>query len=281
MHIERQDLERIIEIAQEAGRLAVSMQRAGLRNITGKSNDIDIVTEADLAGEELIRSALAADFPGPGFWGEESNRIPEEEYFWLVDPIDGTVNYAQGLPHYSVNIGLNRGDETLLAVTLALPQGRVYWALAGEGAYVRTDEGDARLQVNEVDRLRDAVLSTGFPYDRAENPDNNVMEFAYLMPRCRGVRRMGTAAVDLAWVAEGVFTAHWEGRLNPWDIAPGALLIREAGGRVTNYAGNDWTLDDRQFIASNGRPRLHGRLVESIQAARALLAEIGGGEPQG
>jgi myo-inositol-1(or 4)-monophosphatase len=274
MIIDQPDVERVISIAREAGELVLSMQRAGLQNVSSKSNANDLVTEADLASEQLIRTALAVDFPGVGFWGEESNQLPDEETFWLVDPIDGTVNYAHGVPYFAVNIALNKGGETLLAVTLALPSGTIYWGQAGEGAYVRNGNGDARLQVNTLQRLQDSLLSTGFPYTRAETADNNAMEFAYFMPRCRGVRRMGTAAVDLALVASGVFAAHWEGDLNPWDIAPGALLIREAGGCVTDYEGNDWTHANRQFIASNGNPLLHASMVEGIFRARALLHEI-------
>ncbi len=274
MIIDQADVERVIGIARDAGELVLSMQRAGLQNVSSKSNANDLVTEADLASEQLIRDALAADFPGVGFWGEESNQLPDDETFWLVDPIDGTVNYAHGVPYFAVNIALNKGGETLLAVTLALPNETVYWGQVGEGAYVRNGGSDARLQVNTIERLQDSLLSTGFPYTRAETADNNAMEFAYFMPRCRGVRRMGTAAVDLALVASGVFAAHWEGDLNPWDIAPGALLIREAGGRVTDYEGNDWTHANRQFIASNGNPLIHASMVEGIFRARTLLREI-------
>ena len=274
MIIDQADVERVIGIARDAGELVLSMQRAGLQNVSSKSNANDLVTEADLASEQLIRDALAADFPGVGFWGEESNQLPDDETFWLVDPIDGTVNYAHGVPYFAVNIALNKGGETLLAVTLALPNETVYWGQVGEGAYVRNGGSDARLQVNTIERLQDSLLSTGFPYTRAETVDNNAMEFAYFMPRCRGVRRMGTAAVDLALVASGVFAAHWEGDLNPWDIAPGALLIREAGGRVTDYEGNDWTHANRQFIASNGNPLIHASMVEGIFRARTLLREI-------
>jgi len=277
MEFSRSDVDRIIEIGQEAGRLILAMQREGLRSVSGKSNEIDLVTEADLASEALIRGALEQDFPGPGFWGEESNQMPDDEYYWLVDPIDGTVNYAHGIPYFAINIGLNRGDETRLAMTLELPLGRVYWATLGGGAHVRNGDGEeARLRVNQINRLRMAVLSTGFPYTRAETPDNNSAEFAYLMPRCSGVRRMGSAAIDTALVASGALSAHWESNLNPWDIAPGALLISEAGGIVTDYEGNPWTPAERNFIASNGQPALHQALVDGIRNARRLLHQVHG-----
>ncbi len=272
MDLSRSDIDRIIAIGQEAGRLVLSMQANGLHNIDGKSNEIDLVTEADVASEALIRNALDRDFPGPGFWGEESNQPPDDEYYWLVDPIDGTVNYAHGIPYFAVNIALNQRDETRVAITLELPFGRVFWAAFGGGTWVRNHAGDdTRVHVNQIDRLRMAVISTGFPYTRAESRDNNRAEFAYLMPRCAGVRRMGSAAMDLAMVASSALTAHWECNLNPWDIAPGALLISEAGGMVTDYAGEPWTLRGRNFIASNGQPALHQALVDGIGAARRLL----------
>ena len=272
MIIGESELAIVIDIAERGGRLVRSMQGEGLTQISGKSNEIDIVTEADLANEQFIRQVLEEHFPSIDFWGEESNNPPDSDQYWVVDPIDGTVNYANGVPYYAVNIGLNQGANMTLAVTVELPLGRVYWALRGEGAYMRDVDGVVnRLQVNRIDRLRHAILSTGFPYTRAENPDNNSAEFAHFIPRCSGLRRMGSCAVDMALVASGVFAAHWEGDLNAWDIAPGALLIGEAGGIVTDYDGNPWTPARRDFIASNGQPDLHRAMIDGIRTARATL----------
>jgi myo-inositol-1(or 4)-monophosphatase len=264
------DIESIIAIARQAGDLVVRMQDQGLSDIQSKSNDIDLVTEADLASEKLIRDELTGRYPDFGFWGEESNTPPTTALYWIVDPIDGTVNYANGIPLYAVNIALQHDANALLAVTVELPAGRAYWAELGRGAYVREANGsESRLVVNRVDRLRMAIISTGFPYDRAENPDNNSREFAYFMPRCQGVRRMGAAAIDLAYVAAGIFSGHWENGLNPWDISPGALLVQEAGGLVTDYQGNPWTPTSRAFVASNGHPDLHQALLDGIRSVRA------------
>ncbi len=263
------DIEAVIAAAQQAGALVGRMWQEGLRQVGSKSNEIDLVTEADMASEKLLREELHRLFPQAGFWGEESNQRPDEEYYWLVDPIDGTTNYAAGLPNYAVSIGLYRGDVGLLGVVLALPYGRVYWGERGRGAFVREPDGrERRMQVNQVNRLRGAILSTGFPYDRAENPDNNVAEFQQFVLHCQDIRRMGSAAIDLALVADGALTAHWELALNPWDVAAGFLLVEEAGGLVTGLGGEPWTLTGRRYIAGNGQPELHRALVEGMRRAR-------------
>jgi myo-inositol-1(or 4)-monophosphatase len=248
------------------------MQRAGLQNIRGKSSEVDLVTEADVAAEHAIRAALYAAQPEYGFWGEESNQAPDSARFWVVDPIDGTNNFANGIPYFAVNIALNQGDKTLLGVTLELPARRLHWAVAGEGAYVRNLDGtETRLRVNAAARLSAALTSTGFPYHRAEHEDNNLPEFAYFLAHTQGVRCMGTAAMDLVNVASGALGAYWEGWLNPWDVAPGALMVQEAGGTVTDYWGKPWRLASRTVVASNGRPDFHAAMVEGIRQARRSL----------
>ncbi|HXF64860.1 MAG TPA: inositol monophosphatase family protein [Caldilineaceae bacterium] len=264
----------VMAAAQAAGDLILQMQAAGLRAVAGKSSEIDLVTEADVAAEQAIRAALQQTYPAYGFWGEESNEPPSgTDFFWVVDPIDGTTNFANGLAFYAVNIALNRGEETLLGVTLELPARRLYWAIAGQGAYERLPNGaDRRLQVNRSSQLARALLSTGFPYHRTEHEDNNLREFNYFLAHAQGVRCMGSAAMDLVNVARGALAGYWEGWLNPWDAAAGALLVREAGGLVTDYSGQPWRLRSKTLIASNGQPALHAALVEGIRSARNGLA---------
>ncbi|MBW7881231.1 MAG: inositol monophosphatase [Caldilineaceae bacterium] len=274
MHIGQQDVEMVIGVARSAGDLVRRMRRRGLTAVRGKANEIDLVTEADLASESLIRQTLARLYPSVVLWGEESNEPPDAPYFWLVDPIDGTVNYARGLGYTAVNIALQESDRTLLAVTYSIGEDLVYYARPGEGAMVREGNGqERRLKVNNINRLRNALLSTGFPYHRAESADNNAAEFAYFMPRSTGVRAMGSAALDLAHVAAGVTAAYWEAWVNPWDLAPGALLVREAGGQVTTYDGREWNVGDNHVVASNGQPALHAAVLEGIRVARAQLTE--------
>ncbi len=264
----------LFDLARQAGQLALSMQQDGLRAISSKSTPNDLVTEADLACETLIRDSLASLTPGFGFWGEESDEQPHDEYFWLVDPIDGTINYAAGLPWFGINIALIRREETLFGLSLILPQFELFWAQAGQGAYLLRNNGaQQRLRVSQASVLADALLTTGFPYHRAVSADNNAAEFARIMPICRGVRRMGASSADLAYVAAGAFSAYWEGWIQPWDVAAGILLVREAGGCVTNYRGAPFSLTDHSILASNGQPGVHRPLLQAIQEARSEIFE--------
>ncbi len=260
----------LFELARQAGELALTMQQGGLRSIHAKSTPNDLVTEADLACETLIRDRLAALTPNFGFWGEESDERPQDDYYWLVDPIDGTINFAAGLPWFGINIALIHRNTTIFGLSLILPQFELFWAQVGQGTYLRRRSGEQqRLQVSRASTLAGALLTTGFPYHRAENEDNNAAEFARIMPICRGVRRMGASSADLAYVASGAFSAYWEGWIKPWDVAAGVLLVREAGGLVTNYQGAPFGLDDHCIIASNGQPGVHETLLCAIQEARS------------
>ncbi len=265
----------VLDVAQQAGDLVLAMQDGGLANIASKSNLIDLVTEADVASEKLILSELQSRFPTFGFWGEESNQAPSTDYFWVVDPIDGTTNFANGLPYFALNIALNQGPTTLLGVTLELPARKLYFAQIGQGAYLRTADGrDLQLHVNQTESLGQALLTTGFPYHRTDYEDNNLAEFNYFLTRTQAVRCMGTAAMDLVNVARGAIAAYWEGWLSPWDAAPGVLMVREAGGQVTDYLGRPWQLTSRSLIASNGQPNLHPALLSGIQTARKGLQSV-------
>jgi myo-inositol-1(or 4)-monophosphatase len=264
----------VIDVGLHAADLVLAMRREGLQDVRSKSSASDIVTEADVASEKLIRTELSELDGSLGFWGEESNRQPDEPLFWIVDPIDGTNNFAMGLPLFAVNIALQNGPETVLGVTVALPDRRVYWAEAGRGAYLRYADGsEQRLVVRSAERLQDVFLTTGFPYHRAENADNNSAEHAYLLSRAQGIRCLGASAMDLAFVASGALGGYWEAWIKPWDAAPGALMVREAGGQVTTYAGDEWTLTDNTLVASNGRPGIHNTILDGIRSARAGLSD--------
>lgn len=266
------EIQRVIHIADAAADLVMGMQAAGLRNITGKHSEIDLVTEADVACEHFLRAELHELLPSAGFWGEESNVQPNGGLFWLVDPIDGTVNYAHHLGYSAVNIALFDGVQTLLGVTVQMPYRRVYYVELGAGAFLREPGGAIqRLRVNEAGALRRSLLATGFPYHNGESRDNNDSEFSYFSPRCLALRILGAAALDTAQVAAGMLAGFWEGWLHPWDAAAGALMVAEAGGRISDYAGQPWRFGGPGFIASNGR--IHDALLEGISAARAHLTE--------
>jgi len=268
------DSEAVISATRRAGQLVLTMRREGLRSITTKSTEIDLVTEADLASEAFLREELDKLLPEAGFLGEESNQQPHTALFWVVDPIDGTVNYANGLTIYAVTVALYEHDRCLLGVTVEPPAGRIYWTAQGKGAFLREPGGDQRrLSTNGVDQLSRALLTTGFPYHRAEVADNNTLEFSHFIRRCQGVRCLGAAALDLALVAAGALAGSWEAWLNPWDAAAGALMIREAGGLVTDYAGEAWTLASQTLVSSNGNAALHQAMLETISAARTAPAQ--------
>lgn len=272
MHIEARDVDFVIAVARAAGDLVRRMYASGQATVREKSSEIDLVTAADVAAESFIRSALDRLYPGVALWGEESNQPPAQALYWLVDPIDGTTNFAHNVAYCAVNIALQNGLTTLLAVTYHLGLDCTYYAQPGGGAYLRSARSEERrLHVSATASLRKSLLISGFPYHRAEATDNNAAEFAYFMPRTACVRNFGSAALDLAHVAQGAADGYWEGWLNPWDIAAGALLVREAGGRVTTYGGREWTIRDNHIIASNGVPALHDALLTGIHTARTPL----------
>ena len=271
------DIEAIIEAAQAAADLVLQMQRDGLRQLQNKSSAIDIVTEADLASEKLLRTRLAALLPQASFWGEESNQPPQEPLFWLVDPIDGTTNFANNIPFFCISVALNTGTpgidaEPQMGVIVELPSQRVFYGVKDSGAFVREVNGaESALRVNANQQLRRSVVASGFPYHRGEAEDNNSAEFAHFMPQCQSIRTLGSAALGIAYVAAGALTAFWEGWLGPWDAAAGALLVREAGGQVVDYLGQPWVMQARGLIAHNGQAAIEQALVGGIQSARAGL----------
>jgi len=247
-----------IETVREAGRLL----RARFEHqhiVASKSSPIDLVTEADLASERLIVDRIRQRFPDHAILAEEGqgggNRSP---YVWLIDPLDGTTNYAHGFPVFSVNIALARGGEILLGVTYDPLRDELFTAQWGAGAFLN----ERRLRVSQTAHLSESLLATGFPYNRATNPQNNLGPFNAVMPLVRGIRRGGSAALDLAYVAAGRLDGYWEFWLNPWDWAAGVLLVTEAGGTVTDVAGQPWRLDSSSMVATNGH--LHQELLRAV-----------------
>ncbi len=220
------------EIAREAGALAKRRRTEGVAIAATKSSLADIVTEADREVEELIRSRIAAERPDDGFLGEESGTTAAGEITWVVDPIDGTVNYAAGIPQYAVSIGIVAGDtpspdwETIVGVVFNPVTGELFSATQGGGAWL----GDAKLHVARVGEAG-ALLATGFGYNPATH-DGDIAAAARALPLARDLRRMGAASLDLAFVAAGRLDGYFERGLQPWDHAAGALLVREAGGIV-------------------------------------------------
>jgi myo-inositol-1(or 4)-monophosphatase len=254
-----------LEVVREAGRLLRRYSHQGYE-VSHKSTEIDLVTEADLASEEMIVEAIRERFPGHTILSEEGlgdlQKIAgETTCLWLVDPLDGTVNYAHGFPVWGVSIALADRGTVVLAVTYDPLRDEMFWAERGEGAWL---DGQ-RLRVSQAEGLRQSLVATGFAYRRATLEDNNLAEFNAIMPRVQGVRRAGAAVLDMAHLAAGRLDGYWEIYLKPWDWAAGWLLVEEAGGKVTDLEGQAWSLEKENIVASNGA--LHQALLETLQAS--------------
>ncbi|MGD0830988.1 MAG: inositol monophosphatase family protein [Terracidiphilus sp.] len=219
--------------------------------------DVDLVTVADRASEKLIRERLAEAFPDHGVYGEEGTRERlSGEFRWYVDPLDGTTNFAHGFPQFCVSMGLEKrgenlvpGDDgTMVAAVIYDPlRDELFCAEIGRGAWLN----GRPMQVSRTAYLAEALIATGFPsHKRHDNP--NIHFYQEFTLRSHGVRRAGSAALDLAYVAAGRLDAFWEFKLNPWDTAAGILLVEEAGGRVSGFSGKAFQLDSREVLATNG-----------------------------
>jgi myo-inositol-1(or 4)-monophosphatase len=243
------------EIARDAGARLREFLAQGVE--TEYKGDVDLVTVADRTVEKLIRERLGVAFPQHGIYGEEGTRERMEgEFRWYVDPLDGTTNFAHGFPQFCVSMGLEQRapgmapeqDGTLVAAVIYDPmRDELFTAERGRGATLNGKP----MRVSRIPELAESLLSTGFP-SRKRHASPNVHFYQEFTLRSHGVRRAGSAALDLAYVASGRLEAFWEFNLNPWDTAAGILLVQEAGGIVTDFAGNPFHLDSREILASNG-----------------------------
>jgi myo-inositol-1(or 4)-monophosphatase len=257
------------DLALDVGARAAALL-AGAQDDVGtvrhKGNlDTDWVTAWDERVERLIVDGLRAGAPGTTILGEEGGEAAGEpgRGRWLVDPIDGTVNFAHGLPVFGVSIGYEVGGQVQAGVVLAPALGWTFAAARGQGATMN----GRRLAVSRVGHLRGAMLVTGFPADRLTNPDNNYREWAHFQDVAGAVRRFGAACLDLCMVARGWLDGYWEGRLHAWDLAAGSLIVEEAGGRISSLDGGPFLVDAGEIVATNGR--IHDEVVAELASARA------------
>ncbi len=244
-------------IAREAGELLMGYFA---RHVTIEyKGDADLVTAADRASEALIIDRLQARFPRHDVMGEEgARRETGSEYKWYVDPLDGTTNFAHGFPVFCISMGLEHKGQLIAGVVYDPTRGEMFAAEKGSGAYLN----QRRIHVSKTARLPESLLATGFPsHKRHKNP--NIHFYHQITLRTHGVRRAGSAALDLASVASGRFDGFWEFNLNPWDLAAGVLLVEEAGGQVTGFFGQPFRLQDRDVVASNGL--IHADLLREFK----------------
>ena len=256
----------VTAIAQGAGEIIMRHFAAPIPT-TLKSSRIDIVTAADTEAETYIVRELLGRFPGHHIVGEEGGGqgapVASAPYHWYVDPIDGTVNFASKLPHFCTSIALATPDrQPLLGVIYDPTRRELFTAIHGGGAWLNGQP----IRVTQTAELIDAVITSGFPYDKHTNPDNNLKEWAAFLVRIRGERRLGSAALDLSYVAAGRLDGYWEKDLKPWDAMAGMLIAREAGGMVTDYRGGSdpQRMDRGRYVASNGR--LHAEMLKVLQS---------------
>ena len=249
-------------IAREAGARLRGFLARGVE--TEYKGDVDLVTVADRSSEALIRERLGAAFPEHGIYGEEGTRERMGgEFRWYVDPLDGTTNFAHGIPHFCVSLGLERRgpelkpeeDGTLAAAVIYDPmRDELFAAERGRGAWLNGKP----MHVSRTPELAESLVATGFP-SRKRHESPNIHFYQEFTLRSHGVRRAGSAALDLAYVACGRMDGFWEFKLNPWDTAAGILLVEEAGGRTSDFSGGRFRLDSREILASNGL--IHGELL--------------------
>ncbi len=265
-------LEFAIKTAKKAGKLLIEKSKKPLK--IDKKGVRDLVTEADKKSEELIIKEIIKKFPDHGIIAEESEqnkknglvKIGSSPYIWIIDPLDGTTNYTMGLNHYAVSIGLFELKKTrksknfsylegeiILGVVYAPALNELFYAKKNKGAFLN----NKKIKVSKTSKLIDGVIATGFPY---KNKDVNLPYLATILDKCRGIRRFGAASLDMCYVAKGCFDGYWEFGLKAWDIAGGAIIVEEAGGKVTDSNGNQLDLFGKDILI--GTPRIHSEITK-------------------
>jgi myo-inositol-1(or 4)-monophosphatase len=254
-----------VEIVLRAGRIQMARRESGFT--IDKKGAIDLVTEVDFECERMCREMVAARFPDHDVLAEELSAGPGEaarsRFRWVFDPLDGTTNYAHGLPIFCASLSLEVDGRAEVAAVYDPTRQELFTAERGEGAYLN----GARLHVSATAALLDALLVTGFPYDVHKQTGDLVQLFGAFLGQARAVRRLGSAALDLCYVAAGRFDGFWEQHLKPWDVSAGALIVAEAEGRVTGMDGSPFDPAAAHLIASNGR--IHVQMLDVITRCRA------------
>ena len=269
------DLREFLRVCEEAVRAGgqVVQDWAGRFEVR-KKGPADLVTQADFASQETIRKLVLGKFPGHSLLGEESG--PDEqksartEYRWIVDPLDGTTNYVHGVPHYCVSLALERNGALLVGAVYDPVLDECFAAALGQGAW----RNGRPIHASGVNTLADALAAVGFPPDvRRDSPDLSM--FLDMLSRCQAIRRSGSAALNLCYVAAGRFDVFWSFSTHAWDVAAGVLILREAGGVVTSPTGGEFVLDDARFLAA-ANPPLHAQsldvLLRSVAASRQIAS---------
>lgn len=238
----------VMEIAMKTGAYIKDRQKILTELDIQQKGAHDIVTVVDKKAEEILVDSLRVILPEAGFLTEEKTVSQAvKEYMWVIDPIDGTSNFAHGIPLYSISIALQKNNETILGVVYEPNQQECFYAIKDGGAYMN----GTPIKVSTIGKFESAMLATGFPYAKYEKMDVYLSCMKQLLMQCRSIRRMGSAAIDLCYVACGRYEGFFEYGLNIWDIAAGVLIVKEAGGKISDYQGREDTVIEKEIIASN------------------------------
>jgi len=256
------DLNHIMEVATDAAYKSANLLQSyfGATYEISKKGAKDLVTEADMASEGIISETIAKAFPRHSILAEEGGLNPGiAKYRWLIDPLDGTVNFTHRLNIFAVSIAFEIEGDIAAAVVLNPTTGEFFSAVTGKGARLN----DHPIAVSSVDRIPDSFLATGLPYDTADHLESLMSRFRACVAASQGVRRLGSAALDLCFLACGRFDGYWEENLKPWDTAAGALIAAEAGAKVTDFSNQSYTVEKKQILATNGR--IHRQMLSILQ----------------
>lgn len=259
------DISNILEdmkvVIQRVGELQLKYFRNRNIEINSKSSIVDLVTEVDKKSEDIIIKHIQSQYPGHGILSEESGLFDiVSDYQWVIDPLDGTNNFAHGLPMFSISIALQYKGQTVMGLIYIPVLKELFSSIKGEGAFLNGKP----ISVSDKPALNQAVIASGFPYDKATHPANNLDYVQRIIPKLRGFRRMGSAAIDLAYTAAGYLNGYWEMSLNPWDVEAGILIVLEAGGRVIHFR------DDRNISIIAAGPKIADMLEVEINSVDEL-----------
>ncbi len=248
-------------IAWEAGRIL--KERFGKYNRIDFKGDINLVTDTDRISQEFIREEIKKIYPDHSLLSEEGLEIRTQSPFrWIIDPLDGTTNFAHGLPVFAVSIAVEFEGEIFGGVVYNPVMDELFWSEKGKGAYLWQE----RIRVSETESLSKSLLATGFPYDIREDSNNNLNYFSRFAIRAQAIRRMGAASIDLCYVACGRFDGFWELKLFPWDVAAGTLIVEEAGGKITDFKGLPTNIYSKEIVASNRK--IHEEMIEVLNSLK-------------
>ena len=254
--------EDILNVAVEAALSAsnIIMEASERPRIYEKKGITDLVTKTDLESEKLIKTFITNEFPDHNIIAEESpNKNNGSDYLWVIDPLDGTTNFVHGYPSYSISIGIYLKNKPIVAVVIEMPHKKIYSAIKNEGAWC---EG-IPICCSKTGALRDSLLITGFGYNHDELWEKNMKLFKYFTHICHGVRRLGSAAIDICHVATGQADGFWEFDLKPWDTAAGILIAEESGCSITKLDGAKYNIHEKSILVTNGN--IHSELIKSIK----------------